>query len=289
MDWLHSYEGQGFLQLAMQLWSDTPQAEGVVDAIMIKSEEMLGAWPFISAKRAMAIKGLQIFQSLVYRIHDGEELRKQVIFQDLSKHEALTRIKRTLGGLGEASNAFKEFMQFAPDEQALLGLNFLIGRGRADCRNDRDFENLIALIKGDSLQLVTREHTPPPSLLLLEAPTLKAIYDTLMNELTLVKALEVGAEMPLLSRGHIPGWLAGEITKLSRDMEDLKEVEWSIPIMQEYILQVEDLGDAVKGILNMELDVAVPQMVALPSKLAQALKFTWYMIPEGWINCTFNT
>ena len=58
MDWLHSYEGHGFLQLAMQLWSDTPQAEGVVDAMIIKSEEMLGAWPFISAKRAMAIKGL---------------------------------------------------------------------------------------------------------------------------------------------------------------------------------------------------------------------------------------
>ena len=89
--------------------------------------------------------------------------------------------------------------------------------------------------------------------------------------------------MPLLSRGHISGWLAGEITKLSRDMEDLKEVEWTIPIMQEYILQVEDLGDAVKGILNMELDVAVPQMVALPSKLAQVLRFTWYMIPEGWL------
>ena len=24
-------------------------------------------------------------------------------------------------------------------------------------------------------------------------------------------------------------------------------------------------------------------MVALPSKLAQALRFTWYMIPEGWL------
>ena len=53
MDWLYSHEGQGFLQLAMKLWSDTLQAEGVV-AMIIKSEEILGAWP----KRAMAIKGL---------------------------------------------------------------------------------------------------------------------------------------------------------------------------------------------------------------------------------------
>ena len=53
--------------------------------------------------------------------------------------------------------------------------------------------------------------------------------------------------------------------------------------MEEYILQVEDLGDSVKGILNQETDVAVPQLVALPSKLAQALGFTLHMIPEGWI------
>ena len=66
-------------------------------------------------------------------------------------------------------------------------------------------------------------------------------------------------------------------------MEELREVEWTIPIMEEYILQVEDLGDSVKGILNQETDVAVPQLVALPSKLAQALGFTLHMIPEGWI------
>ena len=116
MDWLHSYEGQGFLQLALQLWSDTPQAEGVVDAMIIRSEEILGAWPFITEKRAMAIKGLQMFQSITHRIHDSEEIRKQVIFRDLSKDEAVTMIKKTLGRLGEASNAFKEFMQFTPDE-----------------------------------------------------------------------------------------------------------------------------------------------------------------------------
>ena len=46
VDWLHSYEGQGFLQLVMQLWSDTPQTEGVVDAIIIRLEEILGAWSF---------------------------------------------------------------------------------------------------------------------------------------------------------------------------------------------------------------------------------------------------
>ena len=39
-------------------------------------------------------------------------------------------------------------MQFTPDEQTLEGLNFLIGRGRVDCRDDKDFESLIALIKG---------------------------------------------------------------------------------------------------------------------------------------------
>ena len=128
----------------------------MVDAMIIKSEEILGAWAFISAKRAMAIKGLQIFQSLIRWIHDSEELRKQVIFRDLSKHEALARIKRTLGSLGEASNAFKEFMQFTPDEQALEGLNFLIGRSRVDCRDDKDFESLIALIKGDSLPEVEK-------------------------------------------------------------------------------------------------------------------------------------
>ena len=66
-------------------------------------------------------------------------------------------------------------------------------------------------------------------------------------------------------------------------MEDLKEVEWTIPIMEEYILQVDDLRDSVKGVLNQEFDVAVPHMVALTSKLSKALRFTWYMIPEGWI------
>ena len=84
MDWLHSYEGQGFLQLAMQLWSNTPQAEGVVDAMIIRSEEILGAWAFITEKRAMAIKGFQMFQSLTHHIHYSEKLRKQVIFRDLS-------------------------------------------------------------------------------------------------------------------------------------------------------------------------------------------------------------
>ena len=78
MDRLHSYEGQGCLQLAMQLWSDTPQAEGVVDAMIIRSEEILGAWAFITEKRAMAIKGFQMFQSLTHRIHYSEKLRKQV-------------------------------------------------------------------------------------------------------------------------------------------------------------------------------------------------------------------
>ena len=91
----------------------------------------------------MAIKGPQMLQSLIHRIHDSEELRKQVIFQDLSKGEAeaVTMIKRTLGRLGEASNAFKEFMQFTPDEQTLKGLNFLIMRNRVDCRDDKDFES----------------------------------------------------------------------------------------------------------------------------------------------------
>ena len=129
----------------------------------------------------MAIKGLQIFQSLIRQIHDSEELRKQVIFRDLSKHKALARIKRTLGSLGEASNAFKEFMQFTPDEQALEGRNFLIGRSRVDCRDDKDFESLIALIKGNSLQLVARGHTQNPTLALLEVPTLRAICKRLME------------------------------------------------------------------------------------------------------------
>ena len=89
--------------------------------------------------------------------------------------------------------------------------------------------------------------------------------------------------MPPHIRFQISDRLAGEITELSRDMEDLKEVEWTIPIMEEYILQVDDLRDSVKGVLNQEFDVAVPHMVALTSKLSQALRFTWYMIPEGWI------
>ena len=73
-------------------------------------------------------------------------------------------IKNTLVRLGEACNVLKEFMQLAPGEQALKGVNFLIGRNRVDCRDNEDFENLIGLIKGDSLQLLAREHTQPPTL-----------------------------------------------------------------------------------------------------------------------------
>ena len=76
----------------------------------------------------------------------------------------MTMIKKTLGRLGEACNVFKEFMQFTPCEQSQRGVNFLIGQNRVDCRNDDDFENLISLIKGDSLQLLAREHTPSPRL-----------------------------------------------------------------------------------------------------------------------------
>ena len=37
-------------------------------------------------------------------------------------------------------------------------------------------------------------------------------------------------------------------------MKDLTEVEWTIQIMEEYILQVDDLGDSVKEVLNQETD-----------------------------------
>ena len=179
----------------MQLWSDTPQAEGVVNAMIFRSEEILEAWAFLMEKRAMAIKGFQMFQSLTHRILDSQEF-KQVIFRALSKDNAVTMIKKTLGRLGEACNVFKEFMQFTPCEQALKGVNFLIGQNRVDCRNDDDFENLISLIKGDSLQLLAREHTPSPRLSLLEVPTFRAIYKRLMEELTLLRELEVEREMP---------------------------------------------------------------------------------------------
>ena len=79
----------------------------------------------------------------------------------------MSMIKKTLGRLGEACNVFKECIQFAPGEQALKGVNFLIGRNRVDCRDDEDFENLIGLIEWDSLQLLAREHTPSPHLLSL--------------------------------------------------------------------------------------------------------------------------
>ena len=114
MSWLYSYVGQGFLQGAMQLWSDTPQAEGVVDAMIIMSEEILEAWAFIMEKRAKAIKVFQLFQSLSHRVLDSEEFRHQVIFQDLSKDHAVAMMKQTLGKLGEAFDVFKEFMQFSP-------------------------------------------------------------------------------------------------------------------------------------------------------------------------------
>ena len=67
-------------------------------------------------------------------------------------------------------------------------------------------------------------------------------------------------------------------------MEELGDIEWSTQIVEDYISQVEDLGERVRGILNQKGDVSVPQLVALPTKLVQITGHHTSIVPEGWVS-----
>ena len=56
------------------------------------------------------------------------------------------------------------------------------------------------------------------------------------------------------------------------------------PLLFELHNSGRELGKTVKGILNGEGDISVPQLATLPTKLAQVTGFSMYMLPEGWIH-----
>ena len=117
--------------------------------------------------------------------------------------------------------------------------------------------------------------------LLVEQEIMQMNLETTLQTLQEEKERKIG--MPPHVRFQISGRLAEKITSLSQDMEKLSDIEWTTSVIENYITQVETLGKTVEGILNGEGDIAVPQFVALPTKLAQVVELSMYMLPEGWI------